>query len=140
MEDPGKSLIRNLSSREPIAPEMRRHLERNLDAAGDGRAGNPITVSSYGTGERPLIRRSIGNNVACMVIDKASGCHIHDLEMACAQHAIRVMVDSRVKTTTGDYLIENCFLRDIANPTFPDPAKKDVYSHIGLREMGWRSS
>ena len=81
--------------------------------------------------------RSIGNDTACLVIDKASGCHIRDLEMAFAQHAIRVVVDSRAKTTTGNYLIENCFLHDIANPTFPDPAKKDVYTHNGLRDMGW---
>ena len=108
-----------------------------LTLHGDGTADTPITVSSYGTGERPLVRRRVGNDTACLVIDKASGWHIRDLEMAYAQHAIRAVVDSRVKTTTGDYLIENCFLHDITNPAFPDPAKKDVYSHLGLRDMGW---
>jgi hypothetical protein len=108
-----------------------------LTLHGDGAAGNPVTVASYGTGQRPLIHRSKGNRTACVIIDKASGYHIRDLELAVAQNAIRVAADSRVKMALGDYLIENCFLHDTANPTFPDPAKNEGRAHNDYRNMGW---
>lgn len=108
-----------------------------LTLRGDGAAGNPVTVASFGTGERPFIRRSKGNRTACVVLDKASGYRIRDLEMGFAQNALRIAADSRVKTALGGYLIENCFLHDTANPTFPDAAKNEGRAHNDYRNMGW---
>ena len=68
------------------------------------------------TGERPFIRGSNENDSACLVIDKASHYCIRDLEMGFAQHAIRVVADSRVDAAPAGYLIENCFLHDIVGP------------------------
>ena len=108
-----------------------------LTLSGDGAVGNLITIASYGTGQRPYIRRSTGNRTACVIIDNASGYLIRDLELGCAQNAIRVAVDSRRGTVLGDYLIENCFLHDTANPVFPDAAKNEGRAHNDYRHMGW---
>jgi len=109
----------------------------NLTLRGDGTVDNPITVASYGTGERPLIRGSNENYSACLIIDKASHYCIRDLEMRCAQHAIRIVADSRATATPTGYRIENCLMRDIVGPKFPDLTNKDVYTHNGLRDLGW---
>jgi hypothetical protein len=108
-----------------------------LTLHGDGAAENPITVASYGTGERPLVRRSKGNRTACVIIDNASGYRIRDLELGFAQNAIRVAADSHARSAMGDYLIENCFLHDTANPIFPDSAKNEGRGHNDYRNMGW---
>ena len=91
-----------------------------LTLHGDGTADRPITVASYGTGERPLIRGSGENYSACLIIDKASHYCIRDLELECAQHAIRIVADSRAAAVPTGYLIEKCFFHDIVGPTFPD--------------------
>jgi Concanavalin A-like lectin/glucanases superfamily/Chitobiase/beta-hexosaminidase C-terminal domain/Right handed beta helix region len=111
--------------------------QETLTLHGNGSTGNPVTVASYDTGERPAIRRSTGNRTACVILDKVSGYRISDLEMSFAQNAIRIAADSRVTTALGDYRIENCFLHDIANPTFPDPAKNEGRAHNDYRNMGW---
>ena len=43
----------------------------------------------------------------------------------------------RSRTELGDYLIENCFLHDTANPIFPDAAKNEGRAHNDYRNMGW---
>ncbi|MCL5269859.1 MAG: chitobiase/beta-hexosaminidase C-terminal domain-containing protein, partial [bacterium] len=108
-----------------------------LTVAGDGTAANPVTVASYGEGERPFIRRSVGGGNVCLIIDKSSGVCIRDLELGYAQNAIRFVVDSRAKVACENNRIENCFLHDITNPTYPDPAKREGYRHNDLRNMGW---
>ena len=108
-----------------------------LTLRGDGVADSPVTVTSYGTGQRPLICGNRANYSACLIIDKASHYCIRDLEMESAQHAIRIVVDSRATAAPAGYRIEDCFLHDIVGPTFPDLTNKDVYTHNGLRDLGW---
>ena len=103
-----------------------------LTLRGDGSATAPVTVASYAAGERPLIQRTKGNRTACILIDKASGYHIRDLELSFAQNAIRIEADSRVKTTQGDYLVENCFIHDTAGN--PDFRGGDHFQYV---HMGW---
>lgn len=102
-----------------------------LRLRGDGAASNLVTVASCGTGERPLISRTKGNRNACILIDKASGYRIRDLELSFAQNGIRIEADSRVRAEQGDYLIENCFFHDTAgNPDFRG-GNHEQYVHMG---------
>ncbi|MHB8971663.1 MAG: LamG-like jellyroll fold domain-containing protein [Pirellulaceae bacterium] len=111
--------------------------DETLTLRGDGGEGSPITVAAYGTGQRPFIRRSPGNRTACVIIDNASGYCLRDLELGYAQNAIRLAANSHIRTELGDYLIENCFLHDTANPIFPDAAKNEGRAHNDYRNMGW---
>ncbi|MHB1036426.1 MAG: LamG-like jellyroll fold domain-containing protein [Pirellulales bacterium] len=111
--------------------------DETLTLRGDGTAANPVTVASYGTGQRPYIRRTPGNRSASVVLDNASGYLLRDLELGLAQNAVRIAADSRVRSGLGDYAIENCFLHDTANPIFPDRAKNEGRQHNDYRAMGW---
>ncbi len=108
-----------------------------LTLHGDGDEGQPITIASYSTGRRPFIHRTPGKRTACIIIDNASGYALRDLELGHAQNAIRFSASSRIRTTLGDYLIENCFLHNTANPIFPDASKNEGRAHNDYRKMGW---
>jgi hypothetical protein len=108
-----------------------------LTLHGNGTADQPITLASYGAGLRPLIQGSGEDYSACVIVDRASHYCIRDIEMQSAQHAIRIVVDSQVTTTPTGYLIENCLMRDIVGPKFPDSKNPEVYTHQGLRDLGW---
>ena len=51
--------------------------------------------------------------------------------------SLRIAADTRVASAMSEFRIENCFLHDTANPTFPDPAKNEGRAHIDYRNMGW---
>lgn len=108
-----------------------------LTLRGSGEKGRPVVLGSYGTGERPYIRRALGEGAACVVIEKGSGFQISDLELGFAHNAIRILADSRANSILDGYVIEGCFFHDIANTAFPSSIKRERFSHNDLRHMGW---
>ncbi len=127
--------------------------DETLTLKGDGTPQNPITVSSYGTGERPYIRRTLGKNEQCIVLDNAAGYRIRGLELGYALNAIHVRMDAKGRTDYDYYRFEDCFIHDIQNPTFLTsggawgwaiwfegsgiPRNISVVDCIGLRTQGF---
>lgn len=91
-----------------------------LTLRGDGAAGQPVTVSSYGEGERPYIRRTIGGRQECILIDDSCGYRIRDLELGEAFAGIHVRLQGKRRSEYPYYRFENCFFHDILNPKVPD--------------------
>jgi hypothetical protein len=108
-----------------------------LTLRGSAPAANPITLASYGEGERPSIERELGNQNVCVLIDKGSGYCIRDLRLGQAQNAIRINIVSTDNPAPDGYLIENCLFAGTSNPLFPDISKKEGYAHNDLRNMGY---
>ncbi len=86
----------------------------------DGSAENPVTVASYGSGERPYIRRTIGKGQDCILVDDSCGIRFHDLEMGFALTGIHVRLRGNRLPEYRFYRFENCFFHDITNPKCPD--------------------
>jgi len=93
--------------------------DETLTLSGDGTVDHPITVAAYGTGERPYIRRTLGKSQECIVLDKAVGYCIRDLELGFALSGIHVLAAPEAKPGSAFYRFENCFLHDIMDPGFP---------------------
>ena len=108
-----------------------------LTLRGNGTPDQPIVVASYGEGQRPFIRRTLGDGAACVVIDSCAGYHIRGLECGFAKNAIRILVDSRKTERLDGFLIEDCFFHNIENPTYPGDRRPTRSSHDDLRYMGW---
>lgn len=102
-----------------------------------GTPAAPITLGSYGTGNRPAILGPGTGGTACVTLDKSAGWAIRGLELANAQNAVRIVPDSRVRTDYDNITIEDCYLHDIANPAFPDTLKREGSRHEHLRNMGY---
>lgn len=103
----------------------------------DGSPAAPIALLSYGAGARPLIRANGAAGAPCVLLDRCAGWRISGIEMASGRNAVRIRVDSRVKTEYDTYHVEDCFFHDIANPAFPNAAKREGSQHNDLRNMGW---
>ena len=108
-----------------------------LTLRGGGTPAAPITVSAYGRGNRPSICSSEPGVAPCVRLDKCAGMRIAGLEMADGRNAVRLDVDSRVSKEYRGITIEDCFFRHIANPLFPNVAKREASQHNDLRNMGW---
>jgi len=109
--------------------------DETLRLTGDGTVSDPITVGSYGTGERPYIRRTLDKGEECIVLAKAAGYCFRDLELGYAQNGIHMVLDERVKRVYDGFRLENCFFHDIGNPRWPP--KQYVWSAAENRKMGW---
>ncbi len=94
--------------------------DETLTLRGDGTPEQPVTVSSYGAGERPYIRRTIGQGQECIVLDDACGYRFRDLELGCAFAGIHVRTAAKRRTDYPFYRFEDCFFHDIDNPKCPD--------------------
>lgn len=80
-----------------------------LTLAGSGTAINPILVSSYGTGNKPMITRSDTTADKCIVINSPWGWKVTNLELGNAYRGI----DCIVTETDKSYLwFENLFIHD----------------------------
>lgn len=108
-----------------------------LTLAARGETDSPIVLTSYGSGERPYVRRMLGEGAACVVLNGVSGYRISGLELGFAQNAIRILADSRSGKVLNGLVIEDCFFHDIANPSFPTIANEGQFTHNSLRDMGW---
>lgn len=84
---------------------------------GDGSATRPITIASYGTGDRPYIRRTLGKNETCILINNSAGYLIRDLEIGSALYGIHMQLNKAGRRNYSYYYIENCFFHDIDNPS-----------------------
>jgi hypothetical protein len=111
--------------------------DETLTLRGGGTGAVPVTVSAYGTGNRPQIRSSEPGVAPCVRLDKCAGVRIAGLEMADGRNAVRLDADSRVSRVYQGITIEDCFFRHIANPLFPNVAQREASQHNHLRKMGW---
>ncbi len=102
-----------------------------------GRPEAPITISAYGTGARPAIHGNGMAGSACITLDRCAGWAIRGLELANAQFAIRLVLDSRTRTEYTGLSVIDCFMKDIANPAFPNVLEREGSRHEHLRNMGW---
>ncbi len=93
--------------------------DETLTLSGNGTADSPVTVAAFGTGERPYIRRTLGKSQECIVLNKAAGCCLRDLELGFALNGIHVLPDPDAKPGSTFYRFENIFLHDILDPGFP---------------------
>ena len=93
--------------------------DETLTLSGNGTTDHPVTVASYGAGERPYIRRTLGKSQECIVLDKAANFCLRDLEVGYALNGIHVLAAPEVKPGNAFYHFENCFLHDIMDPGFP---------------------
>ena len=84
---------------------------------GTGTAVNPILISSYGTGNRPLIRPGMAggtNAVYGIKIINTAGYKITNLEFTTGYNGISLWLDDSIN---NDYLwIENCYFHDMTMP------------------------
>ena len=81
-----------------------------------GTSTSPITLSSYGTGNKPIIRRNTGNTDICVMINDASYWSISNLEVSNAAEGIVMHY-----TTAGHAGItfNNCYFHDIYGIQYP---------------------
>ncbi len=97
-----------------------------LTLKGNGTAANPITVASYGAGDRPYIKRNLGKDQECILINLSDGnarnYTFRDLEIGNALNGVHVQLKANGQTDSGEYRFENCFFHDLKNPTFPKNA------------------
>ena len=99
--------------------------DETLKLTGDGVSTHPITVASFGVGERPYIRRTIGKDQECIVLENVCGYCFRDLELGYALTGIRISLFPKVRRLFEYYRIENCFFHDLDNPPYP-PKSKDA--------------
>lgn len=107
---------------------------------GSGTEGNPITLSSYGTGDRPVLAPG-GVDKRCITMNGLQGWIISNLELCNAFEGISMTYDM---VFNMDYMrIENCYFHDMtrdfnSNPL--DSSGKYQYSHFssGLAIRGAR--
>ncbi len=88
-----------------------------------GASGSPITLSSYGSGNNPIIERGTIDTELCVLITNASYWNISNLEIANAAEGI-VM-----KYTTAGHsgiTITNCSFQEIYGIQYPGSAIKGV--------------
>ena len=89
--------------------------QENLTLHGNGTSVNPIRLTSYGTGPRPILKRR--DEVGSHVVDLhgLSGWEISDLEISDAEKGIYLDYHD---TFGCDYIkIENCYFHDIYQKT-----------------------
>lgn len=103
---------------------------------GNGTSANPILISSYGTGNRPVLSGSEATNVWGIKLISLSGYKITNLEFG----NIPIGIQWWANNTAGhDYLwIENCYFHDCetasyGNAPFPYPG---VYNGCGIAITG----
>ncbi|MCD9025552.1 discoidin domain-containing protein [Cohnella silvisoli] len=106
---------------------------------GNGTANNPIVISSYGTGNRPILSGSEATNVYGIKIVDYSGYKIKNLEFGPIPAGISVWFNN---TYDHDFIwVENCYFHDseIANPAYYDAAAgkmrvpyPDLYTGTGF--------
>lgn len=84
--------------------------DETLFLHGNGTSGNPIIVSSYGTGNKPVINAGKGAAYGIQLVD-SHGYKFTNLEFTGSVGGIHVLSDV---TFNHDYLwIENCYFHDI---------------------------
>ncbi|MDG0813788.1 GDSL-type esterase/lipase family protein [Cohnella rhizosphaerae] len=86
-----------------------------LTLRGSGSAANPITITSYGTGNRPYIYRNDGVDEEAIRIDNGDGYRIAGLEIGHARRGLRIIADGNTKPRFEFYRIEDNYFHDIAN-------------------------
>ncbi len=101
--------------------------DETLTLRGDGTAKSPITITSYGKGERPYIKRTLGKNQDCITINSA-GYVIRDLELGYAWTGIHIRYDDRDRKVYDTLRFENLFIHDIDDPLCPPAAQIDPMS------------
>ena len=69
--------------------------DETLTLKGDGSAESPVTVSCYGSGERPYIHRTIGKGQECILLDDSCGYRFRDLELGFALTGIHVRLTGK---------------------------------------------
>lgn len=102
-----------------------------------GTPTSPMVLSSYGSGNRPAIYGPATGGTACITLDHVAAWAIRGVELAYSQNAVRILPDSRVQAEYEGISIEDCYLHDIANPSWPDPLKREGSRHEHLRNMGY---
>lgn len=90
-----------------------------LTLHGDGTSQNPITIASYGSGDRPYIHRSLGGNDDCITVINGAGYHFMDLELGYALNGVHIILNTPGRKNFDYYHFNGCFIHDIENPTFP---------------------
>jgi hypothetical protein len=129
--------------------------DETLTLTGSGTAKNPVTVASYGAGERPCIRRALGKNEECIALDDTPGYCFRDLELGYVLTGVHIHLDARTDANYDSYRFENCFFHDISNPSFQPqggawgwaliwdgggvPRDISIVHCIGLRTQGFLS-
>lgn len=81
--------------------------DEKLNVSGDGTSTNPILLSSYGTGDKPVLRRtSVGNGQICVEITNPSGWKITNLKFDTGLFGVYLHWDGDYN---NDYIwVENC--------------------------------
>ena len=90
-----------------------------LSLKGDGTPKHPITVASYGKGERPYIKLTKGYYNSCIIVDKGQGYTFKGIEMGYSHYGINLAMDYSTHTVYDYFRIEDCFFHDIENSSFP---------------------
>jgi len=106
---------------------------------GNGSLGNPIVISSYGTGDKPVLTGSESSNVYGIKIVDFGGYSISGIEFGPVPCGISWWADQA--DNLEDLRIEACYFHDaeIANPAFFDAAAgymkvpyPDLYTGTGI--------
>jgi len=96
---------------------------QSLNLKGDGTAVNPILLSSYGTGSKPVIAPGTTDSIA-ILIDGKAGWKISNLELRNAWEGIRLQYDH---VYNKDYIwIENMTIRNMRSTYNSAPS---TYNH-----------
>jgi hypothetical protein len=88
-----------------------------LTLKGGGTRQEPVTIATYGAGDRPYIRRELGKNQVCITVDNAAGLRFRGLELGYALTGIHVVTKPGGPQVYDYYSFEDCFFHDIANKT-----------------------
>jgi hypothetical protein len=92
---------------------------------GNGTASNPIVLSSYGTGNKPVISPGFTDSI-CIYGTGVSGWKITGLELCNAKDGIRL---DYVGVTGKDYFwIENCYIHDLTDTYNSIPTRYNHFS------------
>ena len=97
---------------------------------GRGTAINPITLTHYGTGDRPIILSPDDKSFCLTIPDTAEGFRIIGIEFANGAEGIRITAGKTIPNAY--YYIADCYVRDIRrndNAMLPAPG-------IGINIMG----
>ncbi|THF76219.1 S-layer homology domain-containing protein [Cohnella fermenti] len=82
---------------------------------GSGTAEAPITLTSYGAGNRPYLYRDNGIDDEVIRIDNGDGYVVQGLEIANARRGIRIIADGNTKPRFEHYRIQDNYFHNIQN-------------------------
>ena len=97
--------------------------EGRLWPKGSGRPGNPITIDSYGEGDRPAIHAG-GETGEALLLENTQGWHINNLELSNTgekPEAFRFGLSITVEGmgSAGDFKLTNLYVHDVNGATEP---------------------